>query len=75
MAKTPKTTCEEVADILETFIGYKHIGEKLRAEGRELMLYRKLARDVSYGTDKRRIAATLALQVMASDIQKEGMKK
>ena len=72
---TKPTACEEAADILDNFIGYGHIGGKLRAEGRELMLYRKLARDVSYGTDKRRIAATLALQVMASDIQKEGMKK
>ena len=74
MAKTQKTACEMIADNFERE-GSLLTARDLRAEGRELMLYRKLARDVSYGTDKRRIAATLALQVMASDIQKEGMKK
>ena len=83
-----KTACEEAADILcDDFIPARHyaddrralqereaLAKRLRAEGRELLLYRKLANDISYGTDKRRIAATLALQVMASGLQKKARK-
>jgi hypothetical protein len=75
-----KTACEEAAD---EFIALENLGvidiesdviRRLRAEGRELLMYRKLAHDISYGTDKRRIAATLALQVMASGLEKKARK-
>ena len=68
-----KTACEEAAD---EFIALENLGvidiesdviKRLRAEGRELRMYRKLAHDISYSTDKRRIAATVALQIMASE--------
>ena len=72
-----KTACEEAADICDGVRVVKSpvdLAKRLRAEGRELLMYRKLAYDISYGTDKRRIAATLALQVMASGLQKKARK-
>ena len=79
-----KTACEEAADKFEAVAewldvpaldDFSGLPKRLRAEARELLMYRKLAHDISYGTDKRRIAATLALQVMASGLQKKARKK
>jgi len=69
-----KTACEEAVLVIEQGIGGLEFAKRLRAEGRELLMYRKLAHDISYGADKRRIAATLALQVMASGLQKARKK-
>jgi hypothetical protein len=70
-----KTACEEAVKMVEQGIGGLEFAKRLRAEARELLMYRKLAHDISYGADKRRIAATLALQVMASGLQKKARKK